>query len=271
MKRLALFFACTFLGLVSVAGSQQAGAERSVQLRIQLPQEDAKLLIDGKLTEQKGNDRTFLSPPLEAGYTYQYSVTAKWWPNNYTEVIRTRVVKVQAGQTIDVDLRKPDPKNPDNYHIRFVPTPEDVVDAMCKIAKVGPNDVVYDLGCGDGRIVISAISDYKAKRGVAIDIDPLLVKLTEKFAREAKVADKISFRTQDVLTIKDLSEASVVMMYMGEDVNLRLMPILKKTLKPGSRIVSHDFKMGDWKPDRTEIVLDEFGDEHFVYLWTIRK
>ena len=81
----------------------------------------------------------------------------------------------------------------------------------------------------------------------------------------------MTFRQQDVLTIKDLSDASVVMMYMGEDVNLRLRPILKKTLKAGARIVSHDFGMGDWKPDETVTVYDEDNDEHILYLWRSRK
>ncbi|MBI1829916.1 MAG: methyltransferase domain-containing protein, partial [Planctomycetes bacterium] len=174
------------------------------------------------------------------------------------------------GQTVDVDLRKADDKNPDKFLIRFVPTPEEVVEAMCKLAKVGKDDVVYDLGCGDGRIVITAVTDFQAKRGVGVDIDPELVKVSIENAKKAKVGDRVAFRAQDVLTIKDLGDASVVMLYMGEDVNLRLMPILKSTLKPGSRIVSHDFKMGNWKPERTIEVVDEFGDEHYIYLWTIR-
>ena len=168
-----------------------------------------------------------------------------------------------------LDLRKADDKNPDKFLIRFVPTPEDVVEAMCKIANVGKDDVVYDLGCGDGRIVITAITDFKAKRGIGVDIDGELVELSKKNAKAAKVDDRVAFRKLDVLTIKDLADASVVMLYMGEDVNLRLMPILKSTLKPGSRIVSHDFKMGDWKAEKTVKIFDEFGDEHIVYLWTI--
>ncbi len=250
---------------------QPARDARPVYLRVLTPQDDAKVLIDDRPTTQKGVERSFTSPPLAPCQSFSYTVTAKWWPNNYTEVIRTRVVEVSAGQSILVDLREADPRVPDDYLIRFVPTPEEVVEAMCKLAKVGPNDVVYDLGCGDGRIVITAISDFKAKRGVGIDIDPHLVKASQRYAAEAKVADRVTFRQQDVLTIKDLSEASVVMMYMGEDVNLRLMPILKQTLKPGARIVSHDFRMGDWKPERTEKVLDEYGDVHEIYLWTIRK
>jgi uncharacterized protein (TIGR03000 family) len=259
------------MAMIFVFAGIASAQEHAVQLRVLVPQDDAKLYIDSKLTKQKGGERLFQSPAIEPGHTYQYTVVAKWWPNNYTEIIRTRTIDVKAGRTATLDLRRPDPKAPDDYHIRFIPTPDDVVDAMCSIAKVGPDDVVFDLGCGDGRIVITAVTDYKAKRGVGIDIDPLLVKLAQKFAVEAKVADKLTFREQDVLTLKDLSEASVVMMYMGEDVNLRLMPILKKTLKPGSRIVSHDFKMGDWKPDATVKAYDDFGEEHIVYMWTIRK
>src|SRR5207245_2563042 len=97
------------------------------------------------------------------------------------------------------------------------------------------------------------------------------VALSRENAKKAKVTDRVTFREQDVLTIKDLADASVVMLYMGEDVNLRLMPILKSTLKPGSRIVSHDFKIGDWKPDQTITVVDELQDEHILYLWTIKK
>ncbi|MSQ93501.1 MAG: TIGR03000 domain-containing protein [Gemmataceae bacterium] len=272
MMRPALMICYTLL-MVGLAGAadQPTGQAQPASLRVLLPQDDAKVFIDDKATQQKGDERRYITPPLETCKTFTYTLTAKWWPNNYTEVIRTRKVEVKAGRETLVDLRQPDAKQPDDYHIRFVPTPDDVVVAMCDIAKVGKNDVVYDLGCGDGRIVITAITDYKAKRGVGVDIDPLLVKLSQKYAQEAKVADRIAFRVQDVLTMKDLSDATVVMMYMGEDVNLRLMPILKSTLKPGSRIVSHDFPMGDWKADKTVKVFDEFGDEHTVYLWTIRK
>src|SRR6476646_8779580 len=119
--------------------------DRSVQRRVLVPQDDAKVFIDEKRTKQKGDERLYLSPELESGFKYRYKITAKWWPNNYTEVIRTRIIDIKAGQTATVDLRKEDPNNLDDYHIRFVPTPDDVVDAMCTIAKVGPDDVVFDL------------------------------------------------------------------------------------------------------------------------------
>jgi len=260
----------SFLFLSSSQG-QTKDDKLSAYVRVLVPEADAKVTIDEQPTKQMGENRLFVSPALDPAKHYTYTVTASWEPNNYTKVIRTRIVDVRAGQQIEVDLRKADAMNPDKFLIRFVPTPEEVVEAMCKLAEVGKDDVVYDLGCGDGRIVITAVTDFKAKRGVGVDINDQLVQKSRRYAMEAKVADKLEFRTQDVLTLKDLGDASVVMMYMGEDVNLRLMPILKSTLKPGSRIVSHDFTMGDWKAEKTIKLFDEDGEEHILYLWRIGK
>src|SRR5579864_4412536 len=258
------------LVLLAPVRGQQTG--RPVTLRVLVPSKDAKLTIEGKPTKQTGVSRLFTSPPLEPGWDYSYTVTATWEPNNYTKITRTKVVKLRHGGETVVDLRKADPKNPDNFLIRYVPTPENVVEGMCKLAGVKKGDVVFDLGCGDGRIVITAVKEFGAKRGVGVDIDPQRIMESLTNAKEEGVADKVQFRLGDVLQkIKDLGDASVVMLYMGKDVNLRLMPILKKSLKPGSRIVSHDFSMGDWKAERTITLEDEFGDEHILYLWTIGK
>jgi uncharacterized protein (TIGR03000 family) len=274
MLRRVFALACVLgcLALLYPVSGQQAGKEKPAHLKILVPtEEEVVLKIDGKETKQTGEKREFISPPLDPRYTFVYTVVATWEPNNYTTVIRTRKVQVKAGEEITVDLRKPDEKFPDRFLIRFVPTPANVVEGMCKLAKVTKDDVVYDLGCGDGRIVITAVTDFRAKRGVGVDIDENLVKLSRENAQKAKVDDRVSFRKQDVLDIKDLGDASVVMLYMGEDVNARLMPILKKTLKVGSRIVSHDFKMADWEPEKTVTIVDDSGDEHIIYLWSIKK
>ncbi len=271
MIRLISIAICAALVLCfagSIGGQQ---TDQPAYIRVLLPQADAKVLVDEQPTKQTGKSRVFVTPALKSDKTFTYTLTARWEPNNYTEVIRTRVVEVKAGKVVEVDLRQADPKNPDKFLIGYFPTPDEVVEAMCKLGKVGKDDVVYDLGCGDGRIVITAVTDFKAKRGVGVDIDAELLKMAAENAKKAKVTDQVTFRKQDVLNIKDLADASVVMLYMGEDVNLRLMPILKNTLKPGSRIVSHDFKMGDWKAEKTVTLVDEIGEEHLLYLWTISK
>ena len=170
------------------------------------------------------------------------------------------------------EVKKDDKKSLDREpDVIYLPTPQPVVDKMLELAEVKKDDVVYDLGCGDGRIVITAVKDFGAKRGVGVDIEADLVDVSRIYAREAGVADRLEFRKGDVLDIKDLADASVVMLYMGEDVNLRLRPIFQKTLKPGSRIVSHDFPMGDWKPEKKLTVLDDDGDEHDIYLWIVGR
>ncbi|HEX3150243.1 MAG TPA: methyltransferase domain-containing protein [Gemmataceae bacterium] len=168
------------------------------------------------------------------------------------------------------DEKKDDKKDDAPRNPPYVPTPQTVVDEMLKFAGVKEGDVVYDLGCGDGRIVVTAVKSFKAKRAVGIDIDPVRVKESKQNAKEAKVEDKVEIREGDVLKIKDVSEANVVALYLFPEVNEALAPMLKKTLKPGSRIVSHDFLIGDWKPEKQIDVKDAGGELHTLFLWTIK-
>jgi uncharacterized protein (TIGR03000 family) len=250
------------------AVSQDAVPKGATKLRVLLPKKRAGLEIDGKEIEGTGREREVIAPPLAKGKK-QWEVSAVWEPTNYEKFYRTRKVSPNPGETVVVDLRKEDPKNIDRLVIRFVPTPDDVVARMCKLGKVGKNDVVYDIGCGDGRMVIKAVADFHAKRGVGIDLDPKLVKESKANAKKRGVSDKVEIREGDALDIKDLSDATVVLLYMGEPMNLKLRPILKRTLKPGSRIVSHRFKMGDWEADKTETFVAQDGDEYTILLWTI--
>src|SRR5207247_707521 len=130
--------------------------------------------------------------------------------------------KIGKDTTIAVDLAKADPKNPDDIVVRYVPTPDDVVAEMCKMAKVGKDDVVYDLGCGDARMVITAVKKFGAKRGIGVERDPKMVKESKANVKKAGVEQMVEIREGDVLKIKDLSDATVVLLYMGEDINLRL-------------------------------------------------
>jgi SAM-dependent methyltransferase len=147
--------------------------------------------------------------------------------------------------------------------IHYVPTPNDVVDAMLTVAHVTGTDMVYDLGSGDGRIVIEAARRFGA-RGVGVEIDPDLVKRARENAVKAGVSDKVSFVQGDLFKT-DFSSATVVTLYLSPSINLRLESKLKRELKPGSRVVSHRFPIGDWAPEQDLTV----GGNHVLF-WTIR-
>jgi len=154
------------------------------------------------------------------------------------------------------------PANP-----RYEPTSPDVVEAMLKLASVTAADVVYDLGCGDGRIVIMAASRFGAS-GVCVDIDPQRIAESRVNARTAGVADRIRFVNEDLLAT-DLRGATVVTLFLSSELNLALRPKLARELAPGARVVSHWHAMGDWRPERAITVQSEMGERH-LYLWTMR-
>jgi cyclopropane fatty-acyl-phospholipid synthase-like methyltransferase len=277
-KWVALFLALVIAG-AGVAGyflflhkPPAPGGARDV--KILLPHEQAKITIDNKEHKGSGLERTITGAVASDADSFAVSIT--WEPNDYTKITRKRIVNVKKGEAITADLRTEDPDNKDDIIVRFVPTPDDIVAEMCKLAKIGPGDVVYDLGCGDGRMVITAVKDFKAKRGVGIDRDedektPDLIKKCREKAKEAGLTDKqIEFRKGDVLKVNDLSDATVVLLYMGDDINNRLQPILQKTLKPGARVVSHRFLMKDWKQDRTETVKGKTMVAQ-IHLWEVKE
>ena len=165
------------------------------------------------------------------------------------------VPAVAQQATATKPLRDPD--------VIYVPTPQEVVDAMLEMANVTANDVVYDLGSGDGRIPITAAQKYGA-RAVGIDINPERIKEANGNLAKAKVGDKVKFLNQDLFET-DISEATVVTLYLLPSLNLKLMPTLKQ-LKPGTRIVSHSFDMGtEWPPEKTQDV-----NGRTIYFWTIK-
>ena len=151
--------------------------------------------------------------------------------------------------------------------VPYVQTPTDVVTEMLKLAAVKADDVVYDLGSGDGRIVIAAARDFGA-RGVGIEIDPGLVAYSTELARKAGVGDRVTFRSDDLFDA-NLSDATVVTLYLSYDMNQRLRPKLLRELRPGARIVSHDFDMGaDWLPNQT-IQVSWRDRKSYVFLWVV--
>jgi SAM-dependent methyltransferase len=170
----------------------------------------------------------------------------------------TYALPVSAQQPVltPQELRAPD--------VHYVPTPQAVVDAMLAIANVTDRDVVYDLGCGDGRIPVTAAQRFGAK-GIGIDIDPARISDARENAKLAGVTDRVTFLNQDLFTA-DIKDATVVTLYLLPSLNQRLMPKLKGELKPGTRIVSHAFDMGpSWPPEKTEMI-----DGKTIYYWTIK-
>jgi SAM-dependent methyltransferase len=167
------------------------------------------------------------------------------------------VAPMALGQT--TKTREPD--------VQYVPTPQPVVNEMLKLTKVTKDDVVYDLGSGDGRILITAAKTYGA-RGIGYDIDPDRVREANENAKKAGVDQRVRFIQGDLFEA-DLKEATVVTLYLLQSLNMKLRPKLFAELKPGTRIVSHDFDMGDWKPEQT-VKVQVNGRDHMVYFWRLK-
>ena len=173
-----------------------------------------------------------------------------------SDTAQTTQTAPPAGQT---EQREPD--------VPYVPTPQEVVDEMLKLAKVQKGDVLYDLGSGDGRIPITAVEKYGVQKAVGIDINPERIKEANANAKKAGVTDRVQFLNQDLFK-SNFSEASVVTLYLLPDINVKLRPQLFKQLKPGTRIVSHDFDMGEWKPERT-VQVQGPNRTHTLYYWVV--
>jgi SAM-dependent methyltransferase len=166
----------------------------------------------------------------------------------------------QPTQGTQTEQREPD--------VPYVPTPQEVVNEMLELANVKKGDFLYDLGSGDGRIPITAAQKYGI-RGVGIDINPERIAEARENAKKAGVTNLVEFRQQDLFK-SNFSKASVVSLYLLPDINVKLRPQLLKQLKPGTRIVSHDFDMGEWKPDKV-VQVQGPNREHTLYLWVVPK
>ena len=190
----------------------------------------------------------------------------------FVAVLAAVLVAVAGFVPASADDKKDDPK----IIVPYVPTHPKVVTAMLKLATVKEGETVYDLGCGDGRIVIAAVKEFKAKKGLGIDFNPERLKDCEAAVKEAKLTEaqtkSLTFKQGDVLKMKpeDFKDVDVVTLYLLPSVNRELKPVLLKGLKPGARVVSHDFDMGeDWKEDKKEDV--EADRTHQIFLWTIKE
>jgi SAM-dependent methyltransferase len=183
-------------------------------------------------------------------------------PRVFVALVLALAAALSVASTMAQPPLKPLEKEPE---VPYVPTHERIVAEMLKVANVKKGDVLYDLGSGDGRIVITAAKRF-GTRGVGVDIDPVRVKEARENAVKAGVTDRVKFLQQDLFET-DIREATVVTLYLLPEVNLRLRPKLLSDLKPGTRVVSHNYDMGDWTPLKTLQV--RVPEEHTIYYWVV--
>jgi len=265
---LLLLLCATPLDIASQAPAAAATNSTAV-LTISPPTYDTQIEIDGTVVAGTGATRTMETPPLASGRTYQYRLVAKWEPNTYTKMTRTKMVTVRAGDRLRIDLTVDDPA--DRVSVIYVPTPDFVVAEMVKLAGITDRDVTYEPGVGDARITIAAVRGG-ARRAVGIDLDPVRVEESRANVTAAGLSDKIEIRLGDALEQPDLGQMTVVLLYMGDHFNMLIRPHLWKQLPVGARVVSHRFLMGDdWPPDKTVTLKDEYGLGIDVHLWTITE
>jgi uncharacterized protein (TIGR03000 family) len=273
MARIVLVGCCLVLSISIGPGRAEDSKEKvdtkknkkvHAKLRI-LIHEKAKLQVDEVLTKTSGPERLFTTPPLAPGKTYAF--TFKWtYPEGSRTLTRMAVIQFQPGKEKVIDLR-PGSKEVESSQIIYVPTDQYVVDRMLEMAKVTKNDVVYDLGCGDGRIVVTAAKRFGA-RGVGVDIDPARIKDSLENVKKSKVEKLVEIRQGDALKVADISKATVVMLYMLPEFQRKLAPILKRELKEGTRVVAHDYWLPGWEAVETDDVTGPFQD-HALYLYRI--
>jgi uncharacterized protein (TIGR03000 family) len=251
--------AAGLLACLVPAGALAQDDHTTVTLEVYLPA-DARLFIEGRETKSIGPMRRFVSPPLPPGkYTYTIKAIIPG-PNGPRTV--TRRLAVRPGDFESIDLREPGQRPVGD--VEYEPTPQKVVEALLRLAKVTSKDVVWDLGCGDGRIVVTAAKEYGCK-AVGFDIDPARVKDSRVNVRKSGVERLVTIEQRDLFTL-DLSKGpTVVTLYLLPRLNAKLLPQLRK-LPPGARVVSVAHRMADIPPDE-HIVVDTDQGEFDVYLW----
>ena len=263
--------------IVALIGAAAIGQDKkTATVKITVPDRghaDTIVKVDGVEVKGTGTTRSFTTAAIEPGKELKLKVEALIEPNNYTKITRPREITVKAGDEVKLDLTTEDKKF-DKIVVRWVPTPEDIVDKMAEMAKVTKDDIIFDPGCGDAVMLIRPVKKLGAKKGIGIDIDPKMVKQAQEKAKTEGVAEKVVIKEGDILNEKDMAicaESSVVLIYIGDDLGARMAPVLQKLLKPGTRVVSHRFTLGDWKPDQTVKVKGADGDDYTLHYWVVKE
>jgi len=235
------------------------------------PDRHARLKVDGNEQVVPGDrsGKRFVVDVQPADFKETIELELSFWPVGYSNTFRKRIVSPEKGKVTVVDMSKPDGGHPDRFEAIYVPTPDEVVAEALRLASVGKDDTVLDIGCGDGRVVIEAVK-AGAKKGVGVDISQKLIDECKENAKKAGVAGRCEFRVEDALKMTDLSAYSVVFLCLGEDLQARLLPLLK-TLPAGSRVVASLHQIEGWRPDQTSKVrVPSREQDYTVYLWDVK-
>jgi uncharacterized protein (TIGR03000 family) len=267
MRRQSSFCVLAALGLSCMPGfAGQQTESKPAKLRLLVPAA-AKVSIDDYATASTGEVRLYETPPLLAGKTFTYQIKATW-DEGSVRIVRMAAAKVEAGKETVVDLRHGS-KDGSSSQIIFLPTPDVVVAKMMELAMVTKDDVVFDLGCGDGRMVIAAAKKYGA-HGVGIDLDPQRVKEARANVDQEKVDQLVEIRHGDALKVADLDRATVIVLYMLPEFMDKLKPVVQMQCKPGTRIVAHDYPFPGWEPQRKLTMPSKRRPmQHTLYLWVV--
>ncbi len=254
-------------GRQAFAQQPPPGGTRSM-VKVTVPAADAELLIDGQTTRTTGKSREYVTPELEAGKKYAYELRVVWKPDPFTTLSRTRTIKFVAGEDVPVDMTAPQPT--DTADVQLKAAPADAVTDVVKAAAITKNDVVFEPKTTDARFVIEAVK-AGAKRGVGVQPDADKLKAAKAAVTKAELEGKIDLHQTDATEEKDYAEATVVILYTGEEANLILRPVLLAAVKPGTRIVSYRFSMDDWKHSVAYKGTNADGDAYEVFVWTVTE
>jgi len=266
LRCLAAFAVLAAAFALSQNGAAQPPSKDSATIRVMLPAE-ARLTVDGHQTTSTGTERLLFSPALPPGKKFSYTLRAGWEEDG-RPIVRMAVVTVEAGKEVAVDMRHA-AKDAASSQVVYVPTPQEVVDKMLDMAKVTKDDVVFDLGCGDSRIVATAAKKFGAK-GVGVDIDPARIEDSKATLKKMEVPEGlVEVRQGDALKVKDLSRATVVTLYMLPEFMAQLKPILERDLKPGTRVVAHDYAVPDWEPKEKHRMTTMRIYPHNLFLYVV--
>jgi uncharacterized protein (TIGR03000 family) len=242
----------------------QTGSGVRSKVKVTLPVATAELYIETKLTKTTGLVREFDTPDVENGKRYEYELKAVWKPDDETTITRTRTIKFSGGEEVTLDFTKDD--GTDEIIVKLKPLTADSITEFCTEAAITKTDVVVIPDCTDSRLAVTA-AKAGAKRVIALQADATKAKTLREEIRKTDAEGAIDVLGTTPAEYKDYAEASVVLLYLGEERNKALKSKLLADLKPKSRLVSYKYAMPDWKPNTTKKVVNSLGEEHPIHTW----